>query len=157
MKEKELYEPVSKWLYDFLKEKYPNRKIITLDTSQVYLSDLIFDLKLTRYFPDYMSYEIKVDVTGFAISDKKADLALVECKLSKIGLKEISQLLGYSIVTKPEYSFIISPQGMSKAVSHLLLTLKRYEILRYSEGKLIRVCRWDVKKNDIVRPCYPPL
>jgi len=157
MREKDLYKPVSKWLRRFLKEKHPNWEVKALDSSQVYLSNLIFDLGLTEHFPEYKAYEIKVDVVGFAISGKRASLTLVECKSARIGLKDISQLLGYSIVAKPECSFIVSPQGMSSAVSYLLQDLKKYDILKYSKGKLIRVCRWDVRKKDIVRPTTPPI
>ena len=157
MKERDLYKPIANWLHEFLKGKFPNREIKTVDSSQVYLSDLIYDLGLTKYFPQYRAYEIKVDVTGFAISEDSVNLALVECKLGKIGLREVSQLLGYCIIAKPDYAFIISPAGISSAMSYILRTLRNYDILRYHENKMIRVCKWDTRKNDIVRPTIPPL
>lgn len=95
-------------------------------------------------------------LTGVILLNDKAELAFVECKLSKITLKDVSQLLGYSKVACPVHSFIISPKGMSNAVSYLLQTLRRYDILAYSENRKIRVGSWDESKGDIIRPMIPP-
>lgn len=80
---------------------------------------------------------------------KTAELAFVECKLDKISLRDLSQLLGYSRVAIPVASIIISPEGISDAINLLFNIHRRNDILSYGDKGGIRIARWDENKRDI--------
>jgi len=99
-------------------------------------------------------YNIQVDIVGFAIQKNLTHLALVECKNDYITLRDLSQLIGYSLVALPIYSFIISPQGPSDSLILLLKTYNRLDVLRYHhpKGKLpltVTIARWVEEANSI--------
>ena len=73
----------------------------------------------------------------------------MECKNTNLTLAHLSQILGYSRVTRPLYSFLISPTGPSQALKSLLLDYQRRDILEYHwpKGKRPRkiiVAQWDM-------------
>lgn len=103
---------------------------------------------LSELFADFQTYEINVDVTGI-IRSQTPSLAFVECKLTALTLRDLSQLLGYSKVAKPIYSIIISPAGMSKALRILLKVYRRYDVLEYAEGLRLKVGIWDIVRRTI--------
>jgi len=147
--EKQIYPEVIKWLDETLKEKYKKRKVFVYNTSEYYLHKFISTKKMQSYFPDYLTYEIQVDITGIIISDDNACLVFVECKLKPISLKDISQLIGYSKVALPLHSIIISPSGMSRSVKILLNTHNRVDVLEYTNGKKIKVAKWAPMRKSI--------
>jgi hypothetical protein len=59
------------------------------------------------------------------------------------------RLLGYSKVAKPIYSIIVSPAGMSKALSLLLKVYRRYDVLEYAEDTRLKVGIWDAVRRMI--------
>lgn len=146
--EKEMYPHVCTWLRTILNKKHKGAHIIVEDTSNKVLSNWLFDHNLHSYFRDYKSFEIEVDVTGIAITETKITLAFVECKLDKITLKDLSQLLGYSKVAAPSLSLILSPKGLSESMNLLLNVYRRYDILRYNVDKCIIVGKWDSQKME---------
>jgi hypothetical protein len=79
----------------------------------------------------------------------RARLALVECKLEKINLQDVSQLLGYSKVALPLASIIISPEGISDSINLLFNVHRRDDILSYGQDGCIRIARWIESKKDI--------
>ncbi|MEM3816051.1 MAG: hypothetical protein QW341_04315, partial [Candidatus Bathyarchaeia archaeon] len=137
--EKEMYPHVCTWLRSILNKKHKGARIIVKDTSKKVLSKWLFDHNLHPYFSDYKSFEIEVDVTGIAISQTEITLAFIECKLDKITLRDLSQLLGYSKVAVPSLSLILSPEGLSDSMNLLLNIYRRYDILRYNRDKYIIV------------------
>ena len=153
--EKEMYPDVASWLYDFLKSRYRKSKVITLDSSQRSLSRIITDNGLSEYAPpEWISWDIKVDVVGFSILKKSFKLAFVECKNSHMSLRDLSQLIGYSRIALPEHSFLISPQGPSDSLSTLIKTFNRIDVLRYLYPKAtlasgIVVAKWNMNKRSI--------
>jgi len=161
MSEKELYRPISEWLQGFLKGRYRRHKIIVEDTHRRKLSEFIFSKNIHRYFPNYSLFDIKVDITGVILGEDSAQLVFIECKIKPIRLLDVGQLLGYSLVAKPAYSFLISPGGLSAPLFSLLKNYGRYDILEYatsgpSKKKLI-ICTWDSARRDIQwRDALPP-
>lgn len=149
-KEKEMYPEVQKWLEKLLKTKYKNKLIHVYDTHAQNLSSFLVEKKLHDFFPDYPSYEIKVDVTGVLREGNKAALAFVECKLQPITLRDISQLLGYSRVAKPLHSIILSPRDVSSSISYLFRTLRRYDVLYYDKEKKITIGMWSRGRKSII-------
>jgi len=149
-REEEMYPDVREWLEDRLRHVMKDADVRVYVTSRTTVADLIERERLTRYFGDiYRTYDIMVDIAGIIIRNNKGELAFVECKLNKISLRELSQLLGYSVVARPRYSIIISPRGASDSLRTLLISYRRTDILEYARGRRIAIARWDVNKKDI--------
>jgi len=148
-KESDMYPEVAGWLKHLLTQKFKGSSIIVQDTSKKVLSKFLFEKGLHGKFPDYQTYEIQVDVTGVVDNGKTARLALVECKLEKINLRDVSQLLGYSKVALPLVSIVISPEGISDSINLLFNVHRRDDILSYGQDGYIRVAKWIESKKDI--------
>ena len=70
--------------------------------------------------------------------------------------RHVSQLLGYSRVALPQYSFITAPQGASDSLRSLLLTYNRIDVLQYytQRGRFPRsiiLAQWDETAKCINR------
>ncbi len=146
--ERAMYPEVCAWLESLLKSRYPKSRIIVADTSRVTLVSYLEQENLTDLFPDYQTYEINVDVIGIVLR-KKPLLSLVECKVTPLILRDLSQLLGYSRVAQPIFSLLTSPNGMSKALSLLLKVYRRYDVLEYADGFKLKVGTWDKVRKTI--------
>jgi len=160
MKESDLYQDVKNWLYDYLKSHYKTAEIIVEDTHNIKLSDFIFRKGLTDKFPHYRVFDIKTDITGVITrKNQLSTLVFVECKITKITLTNVGQLLGYSIVADPVLSFLISPKGISRSLFNLLHKYNRYDVLFYEKdnNKRIRIVSWVVsRKEPLWEAEYPP-
>ncbi|MFH0948699.1 MAG: hypothetical protein V1833_06875 [Elusimicrobiota bacterium] len=155
--ESEMYSDVIDWLSRYLKGHFPKKKIDVFNTSRENLSEFLREKKLNKYFPEFETYVIKVDITAIINSNDKYSLAFVECKLNQISLKDISQLIGYSKVVLPEVAFILSPEGISNPVNSLLKIFKRHDILEYMPKHRVKVAKWDISKKEIdVATLLPP-
>ena len=153
--EKEMYPDIVRWLDRYIRERFRNRTVTTLNTSRTRTSNVLQKEQLApSNKPDWASYDISVDVTSLISTEKSVEFAFVECKIKAISLRDISQLLGYSRVANPVFSCIISPMGISREVSSLLRTYSRNEILEYDwpKGKVPRsicVAKWSQSKQSI--------
>ena len=146
--EKEMYPHVRSWLEKVLQGKFKGAKISVADTSKKVLSKWLFEKGHHRHFKDYSTYEIEVDVTG-VIERGKTELAFVECKLNKITLRDLSQLLGYSKVATPLLSIILSPKGISDSMNLLFNVSRRNDVLYYTNDKHIVIGKWDETRKEI--------
>ena len=155
-REKEMYPHVMAWLKDYLQSINPRAEIATYDTSTVALSRFLESNSLQGDFPQYHSYDIYVDVTGIVRTKNSVSLAFVECKLNPIGLRDLSQLLGYSKVALPIYSIVISPAGIGSAIAYLLRTYGRLDVLEYAQGRRLKVATWDSNRREIKIPSLIP-
>lgn len=155
-REREMYPPVMSWFRRVLKGRFPTAAVETYDTSTVGLNRFLQDRGLHHLFPQYQSYEIRVDVTAVVQLRKSGLLGFVECKLKQISLRDVSQLLGYSRVALPAYSIIVSPAGVTQAVHYLLNTFGRLDVLEYSSGRRLRVATWDTLREEISLPTLIP-
>jgi hypothetical protein len=161
--EKEMYPPVCAWLEKFLRGRHRRADVRVFDASRRSLARLIHENGLHANLPPEWpsweifvdvvgfartSWEIFVDVVGFARTSRKTYLAFIECKNTAITLSHLSQLLGYSRISQPHYALLVAPQGPSDALRSLLLTFGRKDVLAYRAraGKLaqsIAIARWD--------------
>jgi hypothetical protein len=155
VKEADMYSDVVSWLDQFLSDRFRREKVIVRDTSRQPLKR-VFELERIRPAskPEWQTYDIRVDVTGFVCDSENIELAFVECKIQSITLKDISQLLGYSRVALPVYACIVSPAGISSDLSSLLVTYSRHDILQYhwprkEIPRSIVVASWDTKRKSL--------
>lgn len=82
LNEKEMYPVVCEWLEKYLKNKHKRAEVRVFDTSQRSLTRVITDGGLSKNLaPEWVSWDIYVDVVGFVITSKLTTLAFVECKL----------------------------------------------------------------------------
>jgi hypothetical protein len=151
IRESQLYEPICKWLVSFLKRKYRNIKGIWVDdTSKITVDNFILANKLTSYISYWSALKVSVDITGAVLkNDGSLHLAIVEVKTRKINLRDLSQVIGYAKVIKPDYAFIISPNGWSKILKYLILDLQRTDVLEYDSKKKIIIGKWDMVSNSL--------
>jgi len=147
--EKEMYPVVINWLNKYLKGIYPRSEVRAFDTSRINLCEFIRRKKLVKYFPEFETYVIKVDITGVVKYKRECLLAFVECKLNSITLKDISQLIGYSKVVRPVFSLILSPLSISSPVNTLINIYRRYDILTYYENSKVRIAKWNELTTEI--------
>jgi len=148
-KESEMYPQVANWLKKMLSQNFKGSKVMVEDTSKKVLSRFLFEKGLHKKFPDYQTYEIRVDVTGVVERGNNAELAFIECKLNRVTLRDVSQLLGYSKVAVPVMSILLSPEGISESINLLFNVHRRDDILHYAEDKHIRIAKWAEGRNDI--------
>ncbi|MCI0477540.1 MAG: hypothetical protein L0Y55_14940, partial [Anaerolineales bacterium] len=47
------------------------------------------------------------------------------------------------------YSILISPAGMSKALSLLLKVYRRYDVLEYAENQRLKIGTWDAIRKTV--------
>lgn len=149
----EMYPDIILWLERQLKGKYGKKakKITVLDTHDSDLLNFIIKLKYQRFFPEFTTYKIRQDITGFIEYEDKVDLVFVECKNGKLSLINLSQLIGYSCIALPVISILIAPQGMGTTLSKLLTSFNRTDILEFRPNRKIQVLKWDYNKKDIDR------
>ena len=147
--EEKMYRPVAYWLRDLLKARHGKRKVQAHVTSEVALYRWLEQKGFQEFFPEYLAYDIRVDITGIIYDDKSASLVLVECKVKPISLRDISQLLGYCRVAQPQSAWIVSPTGISRHVSCLLRTYHRYDVLKYNQTSAISVATWIHDRAEI--------
>lgn len=142
-----MYPQVRRWLSRRLREELPHRKIVVEDTHKNPLRLVIPRLGLTTQYPEYAVWDIRVDLAGFIIGPKNSDLVLVECKRTTASLKDLGQLLGYSLVARPMLSLLVSPAGPSEVLGKLILAHNRYDILRYADDRSIAILTWDCQRG----------
>jgi hypothetical protein len=90
-----------------------------------------------------------VDVTGMVRYRDSIRFAFVECKVGQITLRDVGQLLGYSLVARPDWSFLISPAGISDRLNMLLVTYGRQDVLGYGKNRAIRLATWNTSRREI--------
>jgi len=144
-----MYPDVCAWIRRMLEWKFKNANICVEDTSKKILSKWLVEKGFHNFFPEYQTYEIEVDVTGVVEESGKAYLGLIECKLGRITLRDLSQLLGYSRVALPLYSIIVSPKGISHSLYSLFVVARRNDILYYSADRHIIIGKWNEKAKEI--------
>ena len=149
--EVEMYPDVIEWLNKNLSQKFGNKanKITVLDTHDSDLSNFIMQLNYQKFFPEFSTYKIRQDITGFIEYREKVDMVFVECKNTSLSLIHLSQLIGYSCIALPIYSILISPQGMGQTLNKLLKSYNRLDILEFRPNRKIHIIKWDENKQDI--------
>ncbi len=145
-----MYPEVCTWFKKILKEKFKDAEICVEDTSKKVLSKWLVEKGYHKFFSDYQTFEIEVDVTGIVRkSDEKAFLGFIECKLGRITLRDLSQLLGYSKVASPLCSILLSPKGISRSLNLLFNICRRNDVLYYLADRHIIIGKWNGKRKEL--------
>ena len=149
MLENELYEPMRRWLEQYLNDKYKGYDIIAVDISQERL-----DRALSRYgivCEAANGVDIQIDVLGIASKNKDIKLFFIEAKKTRLTLRDLGQLWAYCKLINPEEAFLLSSNGLG-SLSKLIISFGREDLLDYGADKKIkkmRVGKWDVSKATI--------
>ena len=152
-----MYPDVCLWLRQFLESHFRNANIEVYDLSKSPLSRFISTHDVGEMSPEWVTWDIRVDVVGFIRRPGQlTSLAFVECKNTHLTLAHFSQLLGYSRVAFPRFSFLISPLGLSPNLTALLRKYRRLDILEYhwpkgESPKQVVVAKWDTNACNIDR------
>lgn len=146
-----MYPDIMKWLLTDLQQRFGKKakQIKVLDTHDSDLSNFIIGLNYQRFFPEFTTFQIRQDITGFIEFDDKVELVFVECKNTTLSLINLSQLIGYSCIALPIYSILLSPLGMGNTLNKLLQTYNRKDVLEFKPNRRIQIIKWDFKKQDI--------
>lgn len=144
-----LYPQVASWLSSYLHGRYPRASVAAFDTHAVDLAGFLRKEGIHHYFKDCEAYEIQVDVTGIVRTGETIRLAFVECKVGPITLRDVGQLLGYSLVARPEWSYLLSPLGLSDRLNTLLVTFGRHGVLNYGKDRAIRLASWNIGRREV--------
>ena len=153
----DLYPDVCQWLENFLKDRFRQSEVDVRTLPHTPISRFLSTYDRGNFLGEWHSWNIKVDVVGFVHHvDKPTDLVLVECKNAKLTLAHLSQLLMYSRIARPLYSFLISPAGFSRSLVALLQEYHRHDVLVYhsEDGKLPRqviVAEWEMTSCNLNR------
>src|SRR5713101_1435602 len=103
-----MYAPVGEWLRGFIQDRHRKATVQIFDASRVSLARLINDNALgAGISAEWVSWDVHVDVVGFAVEPSRTHMAFVECKMSAATQRDLSQLLGYSAIAAPRYSFLL--------------------------------------------------
>jgi hypothetical protein len=155
--EMDMYSDVHQWLENFLREHFRQADIDVRILSHTSISRFLSTYNRGDFPEEWVTWNVKVDVVGFVHqSNRPTILAFVECKNVKLTLAHLSQLLGYSRIAQPLYSFLISPVGFSSALVSLLQEYQRRDVLEYhwESGKMPRqiiVAEWDITACNLNR------
>jgi len=151
LSEIEMYPDIINWLRNRLNGEFGKKahRIQVLDTHDSDLKNFIIQLNYQKFFPEFTTYQIRQDITGFIEFSDRVDLVFVECKNSYLSLIHLSQLIGYSSIALPIYSILLSPQGLGSTLKKLLFTYNRKDVLEFKPKRKIQVVKWDFNKKDI--------
>lgn len=151
MRECDLYKPVRLWFEHILIQRFKRMNVRVIDSHNIKLSKLVAELGVQRLFPQFNAWDVKIDITGVVFDDKTGYLALIECKSNQLTLRDVAQLLGYSIIVKPILSILVSPAPPTDPLITLLKDYGRLDILKYGpSNRYIRIAKWDITKNEVI-------
>lgn len=142
--EQQLYEPITIWLNEYLRNKY-KEDVKVHDTSSFYLDKFIAQNNLFDQFNFCEEFKIKPDIVGFLLKSKA--ICFIEVKIGELTIKDIGQLLGYCLVGSPKEAILISPQMPSINLIKILKSNK--DILSFGENN-IKIGTWKNNKCELL-------
>lgn len=149
--EYELYEPMRKWLHQYLSEKYNRAEIITVDSHARTLDVTLEDAGVLDFYPQVIGLDIQIDVLGIIKQRGKCKLAFIEAKKTQLNLHDLGQLWAYCKLCDPEEAFLLSSVGLG-SLNKILNLLAREDLLDFGDRKTIKkmqVARWNVGAESI--------
>jgi len=166
--EKDLYPAMVKWLLQYLKDRYPNAEIYSIDTSELTLDKVLMQYNVIDEYPQAVGLDIQIDVLGLVKENHRTKLFFIEAKKTKLTIQHLGQLIVYCKLIGPQDAFLLSSAGMG-SLSKILVNLNREDLLYYSYYKIdgnllcvdtnskIHVGAWDVDRNEPIRETMVPI
>lgn len=149
MKESDLYEPMRRWLEQYLKDNYKGYDIITEDTSLERLDRALARNGIVREMAN--GVDIQIDILGIAKRKNQAKLFFIEAKKTRLTLRDLGQLWAYCKLVDPDEAFLLTSEDLG-SLNKLLNSFHREDLLDFGDNKKVkkmRVGRWDIKKSTI--------
>ena len=147
MLEKDLYEPMCKWLEQYLKDHYKGYEIIVADTSLERLDKALQRFGVVNEQAN--GVDIQIDVLGIARKGNVTRLFFIEAKKTKLTLRDLGQLWAYCKLVDPDEAWLLTSSDLG-SIRKLLLGFNREDLLDFGDGKKIKKMKvgiWDVKKQ----------
>lgn len=147
MLEEELYEPMRKWLEQYLSDEYKGYDIITTDCHSERLDRVLAKYDIVNEQAN--GVDIQIDVLGIARKKDRVKLVFIEAKKTKLTLRDLGQLWAYCKLVDPERAFLLTSADLG-SLKKLIGGFKREDLLDFGDGKHVKkmiIGRWDVKKN----------
>lgn len=147
MEEKDLYEPMRVWLERYVRDKYRQYEVVSIDAHAERLDRVLAKHGIVIEMAN--GVDIQIDV--LAIARKKTDIKLffIEAKKTKLTLRDLGQLWAYCKLVDPDEAFLLSSADLG-SLNKLLNSFRREDLLDFGDGKRIkkmRVAKWDIKTN----------
>ena len=149
-KEIELYEPMRKWLQQYLEDKYKGWKITALDSHARNLDSFLEEQGVISHYPQTVGLDIQIDVLGIMQKAGRTNITFIEAKKNSLNLHDLGQLWAYCKLCDPLEAFLLSKDLGS--LNKILNNLSRVDLLEFGDGKTIKkmqVGKWDVLRNSI--------
>ena len=149
MKEIELYEPMKKWLLNYLSDKYKTASIIVEDTHSERLDRALHRNGIVNDMA--IGIDIQIDVLGIVKNKKGYKLYFIEAKKTSLTLRDLGQLWIYCKLIDPEEAFLLTSADLG-SLNKILNVYKREDLLDFGDGKRIKkmkIAVWNMMKNDI--------
>lgn len=151
LKEYELYEPMRKWLNQYLLDKYRNAEVITIDSHARTLDSFLYEYGVLSHYPQTVGLDIQIDVLGIIKKKNKVDLVFIEAKKTQLNLHDLGQLWAYCKLCDPLESFLLSSSGLG-SLNKIMNNLNRIDLLDFGDGNIIKkmqIGKWNINSSNI--------
>lgn len=149
MLEEELYEPMRRWLEQYVKDKYKTYDVIAVDAHAERLDRVLARYNVIKEMAN--GIDIQIDVLAIAKMRNQVKLFFIEAKKTRLTLRDLGQLWAYCKLVDPDEAFLLSSTGLG-SLNKLLNAFRREDLLDFGDGKKIkkmRVGKWDVIKSIV--------
>lgn len=149
--EVELYEPMRKWLCQYLTGKFPSAEVQAIDTHARTLDVYLTQKNIIAEFPQVVGLDIQIDILGLVKQRNHTELYFIEAKKTLLSLRDLGQLWAYCKLCDPREAFLLSSAGLG-SLNKILKNLSRLDLLEFGDGKLIKkmqVAKWDILRSSI--------
>lgn len=147
MSEKELYEPMCEWLFQYISDKFKNCEVLAMDSHALRLDRALKKMGVINELAN--GIEIQIDVVGVAKRGSMNKLFFIEAKKDRLKLMDLGQLWAYCKLIDPDEAFLLSPMGLGN-LDKILNGFRRDDLLDYGENKIIKkmkVGKWDISRK----------
>jgi len=147
MREFDLYEPMCKWLDNYIRDRYKGYQVNVRDTHSITLEKALKDIGLTNDLAT--GIDIEIDVLGVAKRNTDYKLFFIEAKINPLTLKDLGQLWAYCKLIDPEEAFLMSPRGLG-SLDKILKAYSREDLLAFGTGKkikMMKIAKWKVDEG----------
>ena len=147
----ELYEPMRRWLHQYLEDTFRGAEIITVDSHAKTLDTYLEMYDVIDHYPQVVGLDIQIDVLGIVRDRSKVGLFFIEAKKTQLNLHDLGQLWAYCKLCDPAEAFLLSSAGLG-SLNKILVNLAREDLLDFGNGRRIKkmqIGKWNLSTNAI--------